>query len=112
MKKSDVTFSDFQKMDFRVGKVVEAASVEGSVNLLRLKVDLGYDYGVRQILSGISRWYNPSELINRKFIFAANLEGKKIMESESAGMILCADTDHRAELLPVADKIPEGTVVR
>ena len=112
MKKSDVAFSDFQKMDFRVGKVVKATAVEGSTNLIRLKVDMGYDYGVRQILSGIARWYQPSDLIDKKFMFVANLEGKKIMGSESAGMIICADIDHQAVILPVDDKIPEGTTVR
>lgn len=112
MKKSELTLADFQKADLRVGKVVEVEAVEGSLNLLRLKVDLGFDYGIRQIISGIARWYKPAQLKNKKFLFVANLEGKKLMGIESAGMILCADSDHTAILIPVNKKIPEGTVVR
>jgi|SRR3989338_2274029 len=112
MKKDTFLLSDFQKADLRVGKVIEVSAVEGSTNLLRLKVDLGHDYGVVQILSGIARWYKPSELKNKKFIFVANLEGKKIMGNESAGMILCADKDHAAIIIPVNKKIQEGTIIR
>lgn len=112
MKKSELTLAEFQKADLRVGKVVEASAIEGSVNLLQLKVNLGYDYGIVQILSGIARWYKPDALKNKKFIFAANLEGKKLMGIESAGMILCADSDHTAILIPVNKKIPEGTIIR
>ena len=68
MKKDELILADFQKTDLRVGKVVEAEAVEGSKNLLRLKVNLGYDYGVRQIISGIARWYKPEELRDKKFI--------------------------------------------
>ena len=112
MKKGDISFEEFQKLDLRVGKVVEALTVEGSNNLLRLKVDLGYDYGVVQIVTGIARWYKPQDLINKKYIFNANLEAKKFMGFESCGMIICADSDHTAILIPVDDKIPEGTIVR
>ena len=112
MKKDELILADFQKTDLRVGKVVEAEAVEGSKNLLRLKVNLGYDYGVRQIISGIARLYKPEELRDKKFIFVANLEGKKLMGEESKGMIVCADYDHTAVLVPVDDNIPEGTILR
>lgn len=112
MKKSEISLSDFQKADMRVGKVVEVTPIEGSINLLRLKVDLGYDYGLVQILSGIARWYKPKDLKNKKFIFVANLKAKKMMGIESQGMILAADHDHTAILIKVDNKIPEGTVLR
>ena len=112
MKKSDLSFSDFQNADLRVGKVVAVSPVEGSINLLRLKVDLGYDYGVRQVVSGIARWYKPNQLKNKKFIFVANLEEKKIMGNDSQGMILAADDNHQARLIKVDNKIPEGTIIR
>lgn len=112
MKKDMISLSDFQKADLRVGKVVKAEAVEGSANLLRLKVNLGYDYGVVQIISGIARWYKPSELENKKFIFVANLEAKKLMGNQSQGMIVAADYDHRAMLVKVDKKIPEGTILR
>lgn len=112
MKKDTISLSDFQKGDLRVGKVLEASPIEGSVNLLRLKVDLGYDYGIRQIVSGIARWYKPNQLKNKKFIFVANLEEKKLMGNESQGMIVAADFDHSAVLIKVDKKIPEGTILR
>lgn len=113
MLKKDITFPDFQKLDFRVGKVLKAETVVGSLNLLRLEVDLGSDYGVRQILSGVAKWYQPQELKSKKFIFVANLAAKKIMGLESCGMIFAADVDGQAVLIPVKDKtIPAGTVVR
>ena len=112
MKKDTVRLHEFQKADLRVGKVVEAAVIEGSTNLLRLKVNLGYDYGIVQIISGIARWYKPSQLKNKKFMFVANLESRKLMGNESQGMIVAADFDHRAMLVKVDKKIPEGTVLR
>lgn len=110
--KADIPFEDFQKLDLRVGKVISAETVTGSVNLLRLKVNLGNDHGVRNILSGIARWYKPEQLEGKKFIFVTNLETKKMMGEDSQGMILCADYDHKAVIIPVSKKIPEGTIVR
>jgi len=112
MIKDPVTFPNFQKLDFRVGKVVEAEFKEGSTNLIRMKVDLGSDYGIRTIFAGIKKWYKPGQLKGKKFIFVANLEPKKIMGSESCGMMLAADMDNRPFIIPVAKKILEGVTVR
>lgn len=122
MIKDPVSFADFQKLDFRVGKVVEAEFKEGSVNLIRMKVDLGSDYGVRTIFAGVAKWYKPEELKNKKFIFVANLEPKKMptfakatagkMGEESQGMMFAADVENKAILIPVDARIPEGSVVR
>ena len=62
MKKNKISFTEFQKTDLRVGKVVDVSAIEGSTNLLRLKVNLGYDYGIVSIVSGIARWYKPTDL--------------------------------------------------
>lgn len=113
MVKDDITFPDFQKLDFRIGKVLQAETVAGSTNLLRLEVDLGSDYGVRQILSGVAKWYQLKDLKGKKFIFVANLAPKKMMKIDSQGMIFTADVDGQAMLIPVKDKnIPVGAVVR
>lgn len=112
MGKDDISFPDFQKIDFRIGKVLMAGKLAGSDNLLRLKVDLGSEAGERQILTGIAKWYTPSKLKGKKFIFVVNMSPKKMMGEESQGMILCADTGVQAILLPVSAKIPEGTIVR
>lgn len=112
MTKDTVSFPDFQKLDLRVGKVVEAENVEGSKNLIRMNVDLGSDYGVKKILAGIANWYKQEDLKGKKFIFVANLASKQMMKETSAGMILCADIDGQAVIIPVDEKIPKGTVVR
>lgn len=112
MTKDPVSFPDFQKIDFRVGKVIEAEFKEGSSNLIRMKVDLGSDYGIRTIFAGVAKWYKPEEMKGKKFIFVANLEAKKMMGEESQGMMMAADVEGKPVVLPVDDKIPEGAVVR
>lgn len=110
--KDIISFTDFAKLDLRVGKVVEAESIEGSRNLIRMKVNMGSDHGIRTIFAGIKRWYKPSQLKGKKFIFVANLEAKKMMGSESNGMMLAADDNGKCLLMPVNKKIPEGTIIR
>ena len=110
--KDVISFADFGKLDLRIGKVIKAEVVEGSRNLVRMSVDLGSDYGVRKILAGIGEWYKPKDVRGKKFIFVANLAPKQMMKEMSEGMILCADTDQKAIILPVDKKIPEGTVIR
>lgn len=112
MTKDEVTFPDFQKLDFRVGKVVTAEVVAGSVNLIRLQVDLGSDYGIKQIITGIAKWYTPEQLVGRKFVFVANLAPKKMMKEESRGMILCVDQGDQVQLIPVDGDIAVGSTVR
>lgn len=112
MVKDNIVFSAFAKLDIRIGKVVKAEKIKGSDNLLRLNVDLGKEYGTRKILSGISRWYKPELLKGKKFMFIANLEPKEMMGEESQGMIMAADMDGRAFLIPVKTNLKEGTIVR
>jgi len=112
MVKDIISFSNFQKLDLRVGKVLKAERVAGSDNLLRMEVDLGGEYGVRKILAGIAKWYSPRQLAGKKFIFVANLAPKQMMGELSNGMMLCADNDSQVGIIPVNKKIPEGVVVR
>lgn len=112
MPKDIVSFTDFQKLDLRVGMVVGAEVVEGPKNLIRMTVDLDKEYGERKILAGISVWYKPDDLIGKKFIFVANLEPKQMMKELSNGMMLCADMGEDVKIIPVDDQIPKGAVVR
>ncbi|MBU1200568.1 methionine--tRNA ligase [Patescibacteria group bacterium] len=112
MKKS-VSYSDFEKLDFRVGEVVEASVPEWSNKLLRLEVDFGDEIGKRIIFSGIKKWYKPEDLVGQKYIFLVNMEPKKMGEEESEGMMIMADLDDDGvELIPVGKKVGVGTVVR
>ncbi len=89
--KKEITFKDFDKIDLRVGKIIEAEKVEKSEKLLKLLVDLGFEK--RQIISGIAKSITPEELLNKKVIVVANIKKVKLMGLESNGMILAALED-------------------
>lgn len=112
MQKDLATFADFQKLDFRVGLVLEAEAVTGAENLIRLEVDFGTDYGRRKILTGLSKWYKPRQLKGKKFIFVANLAPKQMMGEESSGMMLCADLSGEPKIIPLPKDLTEGSVIR
>jgi methionine--tRNA ligase beta chain len=107
-----ITFKEFKKIDFRVGKITKAENMDGAETLLRLKVDFG-ELGERIILSGIKKWYKPEELEGKDYIFVFNLEPKVMMGEESQGMIMAAETENGEEcVLLIPDKeIPPGTWV-
>jgi len=110
--KDEVTFDDFSKIDFRVGKIVKAENIEGADTLLRLTVDFG-ELGERTILSGIKKWYKPKDLTGNNYIFVFNLAPKKMMGEESQGMIMAAESENGEDcVLLVPDKdIPPGSWV-
>lgn len=107
-----IKFEDFKKIDFRVGKVIQAGNIEGAETLMRLKVDFG-PFGERTILSGIKKWYQPEDLEGKNFVFVFNLEPKKMMGESSQGMIMAAedeDSENCVLLIPEGDIAP-GTRV-
>jgi methionyl-tRNA synthetase len=112
MKKSVIPYTDFDKLDLRVGEVKEASLVEKSKHLIRLVVDLGEEYGTVEILSGLSPTYSPEDLAGKKFIVLANLEPKKMMGKASQGMILVADDPEKFALVPLDKNLKNGTVIR
>lgn len=112
MKKTVITFPDFDKLDFRVGEVKEASMLEGSKSLIKMLVDLGEDYGTVEILSGLAKFYQPEDLAGNKYIFLVNLEPKKLMGKDSNGMILVADDPKKFALIPLDKNLKTGTVIR
>ena len=86
-KPSEISIEEFAKIDLRVGVVLEAERIEGT-KLIRLVVDLGSEK--RQIIAGIGKWYEPSELVGKKVVVVANLKPKRIRGYLSEGMILAA----------------------
>ncbi|MEC7839469.1 MAG: methionine--tRNA ligase [Chlamydiota bacterium] len=107
--KENVDFSDFQKLDLRVGTVLESTKVPKSKKLLKLIVDLGFEK--RTVLSGISQHYEPEALVGKKVVVVANLKPAKIMGIESEGMILAGSYDSNLELAGISE-LPAGSVVR
>jgi methionyl-tRNA synthetase len=89
--KADIVYDDFDKIDLRVGKVLEAERVPKADKLLKLTVDLGFEQ--RTILSGIAEYYKPEELVGKLVTVVANLAPRKIRGIESQGMLLMAGND-------------------
>lgn len=89
--KPDINYEDFEKLDLRVGKVLEAEKVPKADKLLKLTVDLGFEK--RTILSGIAEYYKPEELVGKLVTVVANLAPRKIRGIESQGMLLMAGND-------------------
>ena len=88
--KSEIVFQDFEKLDFRVGTVTAAETVEKSAKLLKLTIDAGA-LGTRTIFSGIRGTYSdPAALVGRQVLFIANLAPRKMSVGVSEGMVLYA----------------------
>jgi len=92
------TIEDFQKIDIRVGKVIEVKDAETRKPMYVLKVDFG-ELGVKQAIAGIKPFYTKEEILNKKFIFVFNLEPKKIANILSECMILAATKDDKVVVL-------------
>jgi len=86
-----ITFSDWEKLDIRIGKITAAEKVAGSDKLIKMKVSFGSEE--RQIVAGIAEFYQPDELVGRECPFLFNLEPKKFRGVESQGMIMTVDVD-------------------
>lgn len=105
-----ITIDDFAKIDLRVAKVLECEKVEGSDKLLKLQLEVGSEK--RQVVSGISKYYAPEELIGKCVVLVANLKPVKLRGVESNGMILAAADDERLAVVTPLSEIPSGTQVR
>ena len=107
--KDYIEFEDFEKLDIRVGKVLECEPVPKSSKLLRFLLEVGPDK--RQILSGISKYHKPEELIGKNVIFIANLKPRKMMGLESCGMILSAEHGEELTALTTLKEIQSGAEI-
>lgn len=106
-----IDIEDFDKLDLGVGKIVEAKKHPKADKLLVFKVDLGNE--VRQIVSGIAKFYKPEDLIGYKVIVVKNLKPIKLRGEDSFGMLLCASDkdDNKLELIQINSLNP-GDIVR
>lgn len=108
MKKPICSFEDFAKSDLRVGQVTAAEPVEGSNKLIALTVDLGEEWGVVEILTGLLPFYEPSAFVNNKYVFIVNLEPRPMMGRVSNGMLLAADVAEKPLPLQMPEFTPNG----
>ncbi len=109
--KNTATIEDFEKMDIRVGTILDCQKVKKSDKLLQFQIDDGM--GGRTILSGIAQSYpDPQELIGKQVLFIANFPPRKMMGIESQGMILSAvNADAKLVLASVSKPVKNGAQV-
>ena len=93
--KDEVSYEDFEELDFRIGKILHAEEVKKSKKLLLFKVQIGEE--VRQILSGIKSAYKPEDLVGKKVMVLVNLKPRMIAGYESQGMLLSAAFEQDGE---------------
>ena len=109
--RENIEFADFEKLDIRVGTVLECTKVPKADKLLQFKIDDGL--GGRTILSGIAQYYQPEELVGKQVCFIANLAPRKIRGIESQGMILSAlDADGTLAVTTVQKPVKPGSEVK
>ncbi len=108
---AQIGIDDFSKVSLKIAQIKTCEKVEKSDKLLKLMLNDGE--GLRQVVSGIAKWYTPEDLIGKKIILVANLKPAKLRGVESNGMILAADVeDGAAKVLFVDDSIPTGSKIR
>ena len=106
-----IKFSDFQKLDLRVARIVAAEEIDGADKLLKLLVDLGEDTP-RTIIAGIKNVYKSTELVGRLVVVVANLEPKKMRFGTSHGMVLAAGDSSSLFLLSPDDGAEAGLKIK
>ena len=106
----NASIAEFKRLEFKVGKILDAADHPDAKRLLVLKVDLGGE--VRQVVAGIKEVYDKAALPGRLVVVVANLAPAVIRGVESQGMVLAADLDGKAVLLAPDREVAPGSKVR
>jgi methionyl-tRNA synthetase len=106
----DIPFEEFQKLDLRIGKIIEASQIPGSRNLIKMIVDFGTEK--RQAVAGLLQYYKPENLVGKKGAFILNLQHRKMMGVESQCMIFAAeDSKNNVVILQPEKDIAEGSKI-
>ena len=109
--KPTIEFDDFMKMDIRTGTILEAEKVAKTKKLLKLLVDTGIDK--RTVVSGISEYYKPEDIIGKKVSILVNLAPRKLRGIESQGMILMAeDKDGKLCFVEPTEDVSNGSEIK
>jgi methionine--tRNA ligase beta chain len=107
----DIPYSEFQKLDLRIGKIIEATQIPGSRNLIKMMVNFGSEK--RQAVAGLLKWYKPEDLVGKKCVFILNLQRRIMMGVESQCMIFAAeDAEGNVVVLQPEKDIAEGSKIR
>ena len=108
--KEEISFDDFGKMQFQVGEIIACEAVEKSKKLLCSQVKIGSQ--VKQIVSGIRKYYTPEEMVGKKVMVLVNLKPAKLAGVLSEGMLLCAeDAEGNLALMKPEKDMPSGAEI-
>jgi len=107
---AQITIDEFQKIQLKTAKVLNAERVPKSEKLLKLQVTVGTEQ--RQIVAGIGKKYEPEALIGKTIVIVANLKPAKLMGIESQGMVLAAGDSEVQGLVTFLDDVEPGTKVK
>ncbi|KSV58122.1 hypothetical protein [Acetivibrio ethanolgignens] len=112
MAKDIIKFDDFDKLEFKLGVIVDCKLHPDADRLLIFQVDVGEEEP-RQIVSSIAEFYKPEEVIGKRVVVVTNLKKAKFRGVESNGMLMCAslEDDEDVELLTITKDFPGGTLV-
>ncbi|EAK8682532.1 MULTISPECIES: methionine--tRNA ligase [Campylobacter] len=109
-EKSKIKIDDFAKIEIKVAKVIDCQNIEGSEKLLKFKLELD-NKEIRQVLSGIAKYYKASDLIGKQVCVISNLKKAKIFGHESDGMILSAKSGDKLVLISPEQLVENGSLV-
>jgi methionyl-tRNA synthetase len=102
-----ITFDEFQNVELKIAKVLEAEKVDGADKLLKLQVEVGDEK--RQLVAGIAKFYKPVELVGKMIVVVANLKPATIFGIESHGMLLAAKKGKNLTLITIdGEKVKSG----
>ncbi|MCU6687596.1 methionine--tRNA ligase [Dorea acetigenes] len=108
--KPEITFDDFGKMQFQVGEIIACEEVKKSKKLLCSQVKIGSQ--VKQIVSGIKKYYSAEEMVGKKVMVLVNLKPAKLAGVLSEGMLLCAeDAEGNLALMTPEKEMPSGAEI-
>jgi methionine--tRNA ligase beta chain len=106
----EISFAEFQKIDLRIGKIIEATQVPDSKKLIKILVDFGSEK--RQAVAGLLKYYKPEELVGKKCVFLLNLQKRLFAGIESQCMILAAeDEEGNVTVLQPEKDVVEGSKI-
>ncbi|EIP2823945.1 methionine--tRNA ligase [Campylobacter jejuni] len=105
-----IKIDDFAKIEIKVAKILDCQNIEGSEKLLKFQLELD-DKEIRQVLSGIAKYYKASDLIGKQVCIISNLKKAKIFGHESDGMILSAKSGDKLVLITPEQLVQNGSLV-
>jgi tRNA-binding protein len=107
-----ITFKDFQKLDIRIGKIIDIQDAQTNKPMFKMKIDFG-ELGTKQTIAGLKGFYNKEDLLNKKVAALVNLEPKMMGSELSECMVLAAvvGNDEKVVVLNPEKDIDTGTKI-